>query len=179
LSNLEITRAHAPVNLRDLATETMEQMNLLAEEKDIDLIGPGKGAPVTVIGDRDRLKQVLVNLLDNAIKYTPNGGKVTVATGIEDDHGCVTVEDTGIGIDPDHHEGVFARFYRVTPDRGEVGTGLGLAIVKSICHAHGGQVSLRSVPEIGSCFKIELPLAESKMAAAQNAAAISPSKQDA
>jgi two-component system OmpR family sensor kinase len=73
---------------------------------------------------------------------------------------------------------VFERFYRVTPDRGEIGAGLGLAIVKSICHAHGGQVSLRSAPEIGSCFRIELPLAESKMAAAQNAAAI-PAKQDA
>jgi signal transduction histidine kinase len=172
-------RAHAPVNLRELATETLEQMNLLAEEKHIALIGPGEGAPATVIGDRDRLKQVLVNLLDNAIKYTPNKGKVTVATGIEDDRGIVTVEDTGIGIDPAHHEGVFERFYRVTPDRGEIGTGLGLAIVKSICHAHGGQVTLRSVPEFGSCFRIELPLAESKMATAQSAAAISPAKQDA
>jgi len=172
-------RAHAPVDLRELATETLEQMNLLAEEKHIALIGPGHGAPVTVIGDRDRLKQILVNLLDNAIKYTPNGGKVTVATEIEGDHGIVTVDDTGIGIDPTHHEGVFERFYRVTPDRGEIGTGLGLAIVRSICHAHGGQVSLRSVPEFGSCFRIELPLAESKMAAAQSAAAISPAKQDA
>ena len=94
-------------------------------------------------------------------------------------NGIVAVEDTGIGIDPAHHDGVFERFYRVTPDRGEIGTGLGLAIVKSICHAHGGQVSLRSAPEIGSCVRIELPLAESKMAAAQIAAAINPAKQNA
>ena len=111
-----------------------------------------------VAGDRDRLKQVLVNLLDNAIKYTPRGGRVTVATGIDGDIGFITVEDTGIGIDPSHHERVFDRFYRVTPDRGEIGAGLGLAIVKSICHAHGGTVSLRSAPEIGSCFRVEIPL---------------------
>jgi two-component system sensor histidine kinase SenX3 len=91
--------------------------------------------------------------------------------------GFVEVEDSGIGIDINHHDRVFDRFYRVAPDRGEAGAGLGLAIVKSICHAHGGSVSLRSVPEIGSCFRIEIPLlsagAESKMAAANAAAATS------
>jgi signal transduction histidine kinase len=165
-------RAHAPVDLNALAIETIEQMNLLAEEKAITLNRP-TGPPVMVMGDRDRLKQVLVNLLDNAIKYTPQGGRVTVETGIEGERAFVTVEDTGIGIDPSHHESVFERFYRVTPDRGSVGAGLGLAIVRSICHAHGGSVSLRSVPEIGSCFKVELPLyAENKTAAAQGAAAV-------
>ncbi len=134
-------RAHAPVDLRALAEETIEQMNLLAEEKQISLKRPS-GPPVMVAGDRDRLKQVLVNLLDNAIKYTPDGGRVAVETGIDGDMGFVTVEDTGIGIDPGHHDRVFDRFYRVSPDRGDVGAGLGLAIVKSICHAHGGTVSL-------------------------------------
>jgi signal transduction histidine kinase len=150
-------RAHTPVDLKELAIETMEQMNLLAVEKQVmlnRLVGPS----VIVVGDRDRLKQVLVNLLDNAIKYTPYGGQVTVATGIEGDIGLLAVEDNGIGIDPIHHAGVFERFYRVVPDRGEIGAGLGLAIVKSICHAHGGSVSLRSAPEIGSCFRVELPL---------------------
>ena len=89
--------------------------------------------------------------------------------------GFVTVEDSGIGIDPSHHDRVFDRFYRVTPDRGDIGAGLGLAIVKSICNAHGGAVTLRSAPEIGSCFRVEIPLwaasAENKMAAADTAAA--------
>jgi signal transduction histidine kinase len=166
-------RTHAPVDLSQLASETIEQMNLLAVEKQITLNGP-QGAPVIVAGDRDRLKQVLVNLLDNAIKYTPVGGAVALETGVESEMGFVTVQDNGIGIDPSHHEGVFDRFYRVSPDRGDVGAGLGLAIVKSICHAHGGSVSLRSAREIGSCFKVELPLsseAEKKMAAAEPAAA--------
>ena len=164
-------RAHAAVDLQELAVETMEQMNLMAVEKQIALNRPS-GPPVIVAGDRERLKQVLVNLLDNAIKYTPNGGEVTVETGVEGEKGFITVEDTGIGIDPDHHERVFDRFYRVLPDRGDVGAGLGLAIVKSICHAHGGSVSLRSAAEIGSIFRVELPLAladaESRMAAAES-----------
>lgn len=169
-------KAHGPVDLRGLADETIEQMGLLAEEKHITLKRPS-GPPVVVAGDRDRLKQILVNLIDNAIKYTPDGGRVAVETGLDGEMGFLTVEDSGIGIDPCHHDRVFDRFYRVTPDRGDVGAGLGLAIVKSICNAHGGQVSLRSAPEIGSCFKVEIPLlsggAENKMAAADSATAIS------
>ncbi len=168
-------QVHAAVDLQALAVETIDQMNLLAEEKRIVLNRPA-GPPVIVAGDRDRLKQVLVNLIDNAIKYTPARGQVSVETGMEGDMGFVTVEDSGIGIDPDLHGRVFDRFYRVSPNRGDVGAGLGLAIVKSICHAHGGSVTLRSVPEIGSRFKIEIPMlsadAENKVAAAGPAAAI-------
>lgn len=151
-------RAHAPVDLIELAQETIDQIGLLAEEKDIAL-GRPEGAPVIVAGDRERLKQVLVNLIDNAIKYTSTGGKVNIAVGTHGDNGFVAIEDSGIGIDPSHHDKVFDRFYRVTPDRGEHGAGLGLAIVKSICTAHGGSVGLRSVPGFGSAFTVELPLA--------------------
>jgi signal transduction histidine kinase len=166
-------RVHAAVDLKELAAETIDQMNLLAVEKDITLARP-QGPNVLVAGDRERLKQILVNLIDNAIKYTHDGGEVTVEVGIDGDNGFVTVEDSGIGIDPVHQDRVFDRFYRVSPDRGEVGAGLGLAIVKSICQAHGGTASVRSVPEIGSCFKIEIPLfaPDKKMAAAEDAAAI-------
>jgi signal transduction histidine kinase len=168
-------RSHAPVDLRELAVDTIDQMNLMAVEKQITLNRPA-GGPVIVAGDRERLKQVLVNLLDNAVKYTPPGGQVTVETGIENGTGFIQVEDTGIGIDPDHHERIFDRFYRVSPDRGDGGAGLGLAIVKSICHAHGGSASLRSAPEIGSCFRVVLPLlsggAESMTATAEATVAI-------
>jgi signal transduction histidine kinase len=165
-------RSHAPVDLMALAVETIDQINLLAEEKNITLTRP-TGAVVLVAGDRERLKQVLVNLIDNAIKYTADGGRVTVDVGVDGENGFVSVEDNGIGIDPNHQDKVFDRFYRVTPDRGEHGAGLGLAIVKSICQAHGGTVSLRSVPQFGSVFRVEIPLqpAESKMAAAEIAAA--------
>jgi len=166
-------QAHEPVDLTSLTEETLDQMGLLAEEKQINL-KRSLSAPVVVVGDRDRVKQVLVNLLDNAVKYTPHGGWISVETGTQDDMGFVSVEDNGIGIDPNHQVRVFDRFYRVLPDRGDIGAGLGLAIVKSICHAHGGSVSLRSVPEIGSSFRVEIPLfspSEKKMAAADTAAA--------
>jgi len=154
-------RTHSPVDLMELATETIDQMNLMAVEKDITLTRP-IGPSVMVAGDRERLKQVLVNLIDNAFKYTQRGGRVSVEVGTRDDNGFVSVEDTGIGIDPRHHEKVFERFYRVTPDRGEQGAGLGLAIVRSICHAHGGTISLRSVREFGSSFRMEIPLLNAK-----------------
>lgn len=150
-------RAHSSVDLSALATEAIDQMNLLAVEKQISLERP-TGPAVLVAGDRDRLKQILVNLVDNAIKYTPAGGQVWVRVSSEADNAILAVEDTGIGIKPDHQDKVFERFYRVSPDRGESGAGLGLAIVKSIVHAHGGNVVLRSKPGLGSSFRIELPL---------------------
>lgn len=170
-------RTHSPVDLMELAVETIDQMSLMAEEKDIVLTRPS-GAPVVVVGDRERLKQVLVNLIDNAIKYTQKRGRVSVQVGTRDENGFVSVEDSGIGIDPQHHDKVFERFYRVTPDRGEHGAGLGLAIVKSICHAHGGTISLRSVPGFGSCFTMEIPLrvAKSEAAAANVATAVTGAK---
>jgi signal transduction histidine kinase len=151
-------RTHAAVDLTALATETIDQISLLAEEKAITLNRP-TGPSVIVAGDRERLKQVIVNLIDNAIKYTPDGGRVNVDVGTHGDQGFFTVEDSGIGIDPGYHDRVFDRFFRVTPERGEHGAGLGLAIVKSICQAHGGSVALRSVPGFGSAFTVEIPLA--------------------
>ncbi|MES2295021.1 MAG: ATP-binding protein [Pseudomonadota bacterium] len=155
-------RTHSSIDLLALAVETIEQMNLMAVEKDITLERPS-GPAVIVAGDRERLKQVLVNLVDNAIKYTPSGGCVTVEVGTEGETAFVSVEDNGIGIDPGHHERIFDRFYRVSPDRGESGAGLGLAIVKSIIHAHGGTVELRSAPTMGSHFRVELPLAPANL----------------
>ncbi len=97
--------------------------------------------PAWVSGDRNRLKQVLVNLLDNAIKYTPEGGAVDVR--IQSLGGVVqlAVRDTGIGIPVEHHEDVFQRFFRISTDRGHRGAGLGLSIARSICQAHGGTLT--------------------------------------
>ena len=150
-------RYHTIVDLTALAVETIDQMKLLAEEKNIRLDCSGE-LPVLVAGDRDRLKQVLVNLIDNAIKYTPAKGRVRLATDIQQDKAVVTVEDSGIGIAPDEREHIFEQFYRVSTDRGEEGAGLGLAIVRSICHAHGGSITVRSSAGAGSTFTVELPL---------------------
>lgn len=156
-------RAHHPVELGALARETIDQMRLLAEEKAISMEGP-VGPPVFAAGDRDRLKQVLVNLLDNAIKYTPPGGSVTVRVEANARTAVLCVADTGIGIAPEHTSLVFERFHRVATDRGEIGAGLGLAIVRSICTAHGGRVTVTSTPGAGSTFRVELPLASDELA---------------
>ncbi len=150
---------HPRIALVHLAQETMEQINLLAEEKNISLHGPEGDPTIAVTGDRDRLKQVLVNLIDNAIKYTPQGGQVRVSVTASGQKAQINVQDTGIGIDPAHYVRVFDRFYRVSTDRGEAGAGLGLAIVRSICHAHGGTVAINSTLGKGSTFVVELPLA--------------------
>ncbi len=168
-------RAHSLIDLRALAAETIEHMQLLAEEKGIVLNGPD-GLPVMVAGDRDRLKQVLVNLLDNAIKYTETRGHVTVTVGAMANLAALTVTDTGIGIAPEQQQHIFDRFYRVAADRGETGAGLGLSIVRSICNAHGGSVTVMSVLGAGSSFCVELPMAASDQPGLRRAA--TPGKPD-
>jgi len=146
-------------DLAELARTTADQMSLLAEDKGIALACTAD-QPAFVLGDRSRIKQVIVNLLDNAIKYTPAQGRVQVrVSGI---NGCAVleVEDSGIGIPPDALPHVFERFYRVDKTRSAEAesAGLGLAIVKSICTAHRAKVEADSVPNQGSRFTVKLPL---------------------
>jgi signal transduction histidine kinase len=150
-------RSHLMVDLRALAQETIDQMKLLAVTKKIDL-HTTRGEPVHSLGDRGRLKQALVNLIDNAIKYTPAGGSVVLEVFSRNGHAVLTVVDSGIGIKAENRDNVFERFFRVDPNRGPGGAGLGLAIVKSICVAHSGSISVQSVPGSGSTFTLQLPL---------------------
>ncbi|MGH8259524.1 MAG: sensor histidine kinase [Steroidobacteraceae bacterium] len=147
-------------DLAELVTTTSDQMSLLAEDKDIRVICDAHRG-LLVEGDRARMKQVVVNLLDNAIKYTPNGGTVRLRVGREDATAVLDVSDTGIGIPRDALPHVFERFFRVerSRTREQGGAGLGLSIVKSICTAHGAVVEVTSVPEQGSRFRIRQPLA--------------------
>ena len=113
----------------------------------------------SIDGDALRLKQALVNLVDNAIKYNQPGGKVQVSADTVDDKVVIKVQDTGIGIAPSDQPRVFDRFYRVdkSRSRSQGGSGLGLAIVKKIAEEHGGTVSVESKPGAGSTFSITLP----------------------
>lgn len=156
----EATSEWLPLDLSQLATSTAEQMSLLAEDKDIHVTCKG-AMGVWVAGDRARLKQVIVNLLDNAIKYTPEGGTVSMTVDAHDSKAVLEVSDTGLGIPPDALPRVFERFFRVDKARAreQGGAGLGLAIVKSICTAHHGRVEASSSPGRGSRFRVELPLA--------------------
>lgn len=110
--------------------------------------------------DPDRIKQVLGNLLNNALAHTPSHGRISVEAGVTTTHVIVKVSDTGEGIDPDHLPYVFERFYRADASRTRVtgGTGIGLAIVKQLVHAHGGTVEVESRLGTGSSFTFTLPI---------------------
>ncbi len=156
---LELSR----FDFAELVRTTVEYMRLLADEKKLALKVEAAD-PVQVEGDPSRLQQVVVNLLDNAIKYTPEGGSVTVHVGAEEDKAVLTVTDTGIGISQEGQEHIFERFYRTDKARSRQlgGTGLGLSIVKSIGTAHGGRVSVKSAEGNGSAFRFEIPRLEEK-----------------
>jgi heavy metal sensor kinase len=149
------------LNLADLVSSTTDQMAPLADEKHVTLTSRAHGL-VEVEGDRVRLKQVVVNLLDNAIKYTPEGGRVTVGVNVSDRRAQLEISDTGPGISDRDLPHVFERFFRA--DRIRLGTiegaGLGLSIVQSICTAHGGVVKAENHANGGCRFTVKLPLAD-------------------
>jgi heavy metal sensor kinase len=148
-------------DLTELAQSTVEQMNLLAVDKDISISCDAR-PPVSVKGNRVRLKQVVVNLLDNAIKYTPKKGAIQLRVRGVNGHAVLEVEDNGIGIPSDALPHIFERFYRVDQARSadSESAGLGLSIVKSICIAHGAEVEAQSTVGSGSCFRVKLPLSK-------------------
>jgi heavy metal sensor kinase len=149
-------------DLADLAASTADQMCLLAEDKGIS-ISTGGSREVVIEGDRARMKQVVVNLLDNAIKYTQPGGKIGISVKAGGGKAVLEVEDNGLGIPAEARPHIFERFFRVDKARSREmgGAGLGLSIVKSICTAHGGRVDFTSVEGKGSKFRVELPLTHS------------------
>jgi heavy metal sensor kinase len=152
-------REWSDVNLGELAASTAEQMHLVADDRGVRLQASAL-APVTIRGDAGRLKQVIVNLLDNAIKFTPRGGTVTVRTEALDGNGMLEVRDSGIGIPAASLPHVFDRFYRVDAarSRDEGGAGLGLSIVRSICSAHGIEIDVDSIVGSGTRFRLSFPL---------------------
>ncbi|GAC1452169.1 MAG: ATP-binding protein [Steroidobacteraceae bacterium] len=163
LSRLDAGEAHSEwvrFDLTELAATTADQMSLLAEDKHVS-VACESSPTVTVEGDRARLKQVVVNLLDNAIKYTPSNGRVLLSVRREAGYAVLEVTDNGIGIPAEVLPHVFKRFFRVDGSRSRErgGAGLGLSIVKSICTAHGGVVEVTSAPGQGSTFRVKQPLA--------------------
>jgi heavy metal sensor kinase len=164
ISHLDSGGAGIERNTFDLhatAISTADQMRLLAEEKRISLICDTAG-PVYTIGDESRIKQVLVNLLDNSIKYTPEGGCITTSISAEGGDAVLTVKDNGIGIPAESLPHLFERFYRAERARSRrvAGVGLGLPIVQAICRAHGGTISITSNEGRGTSVEVRLPIAE-------------------
>jgi heavy metal sensor kinase len=161
LSRLDAGEAQTewiPIDLGELVATTVDQMLLLAADKGIKVTCEAQER-VVVTGDRSRLKQIVVNLLDNAIKYTPAGGAVHLRATLNDAQPVLSVEDSGIGIPAEALPHVFERFYRVDTTRSADtgGAGLGLAIVKTICDAHGAAVRVASALGRGSSFQVTFP----------------------
>jgi signal transduction histidine kinase len=148
------------VNVSVLVEDTVDLYRHVADEKRIEVAT--KAAPeLWLIADRSRLRQVLANLLDNAIKYTPPGGRVEVAAGREEQAILVSVKDTGMGLTPEEIPRIWDRLYRGDKSRSERGLGLGLSVVRAIVRAHGGQAQVSSVIGGGSTFAISLPVIRS------------------
>lgn len=161
LARAETGRAHLhveSVDLAALAREVASHLLVLAEERSqtVDVLAE---APVTVLGDRAALRQALVNLLDNAIKYSPPNTRILVAAGFAGADAFLRVVDEGPGIRAADQPRVFDRFFRADRQRSREmgGTGLGLSIVKLVAETHGGTVSLESEPNHGCTFTVHLP----------------------
>jgi signal transduction histidine kinase len=149
-----------PLDVRAVVARAVDLYREVAEANDVSLILEDVEAmPVQVLGDRTRLEQVAANLVDNAIKYTPAGGRVTVRAWQEGDRATLRVGDTGIGIPRDEVPRIWERLFRGDRSRAERGLGLGLSLVKAIVEAHGGSVAVESDLGRGSTFTVSLPLA--------------------
>ena len=158
--------------LDELVNDVLGAMAPLAEARQVRLAGEVAG-PLLVEGDQTRLTQLIVNLVENAIKYTAAGGQVSVTVERQASRAVIRVADTGIGIPAEHLPHVFERFYRVdtSRSRSEGGEGLGLAICWWVAQAHGGSIQVHSTPGKGSTFTVFLPasLQESQQARRPNA----------
>jgi len=161
------------VDLAAVAAESVETARPLAEEKGITLTLATSPLPL-LAGDRVRLGQLLDNLVSNAVKFTPEGGRVDVRASSSRGNAILEVRDTGMGISAEEQEHVFERFFRTTgaTDQAIQGTGLGLAISKGIVHAHGGDITLASNEGEGATFRVSIPIRATQPAATEIQAAL-------
>lgn len=157
----EIHLRKEPVCLETLLTDLHHQGQILAQNKKIGVELKHHRSQTIIQADELRLRQLLLNLISNAVRYTPPQGTVTLELETNGRQALITVSDTGIGMDHEHLQHIFDRFYRIDKhSRHDDGTGLGLAIVKWIVEAHRGQIEVNSAPEQGSRFVVKLPLSE-------------------
>jgi len=165
LSNIELGRVILKIEPTRLDEVVESALAIIKPRADVGgvTLTADLPEPLTVQADRDRLAQILINLVDNAVKYTPRGGRVTVSgRPVAAGRIAVAIEDTGVGIPAEDLPRITERFYRVDKARSRElgGTGLGLAIVKHLVAAHGGQLEIESEVERGTTVRVMLPAAE-------------------
>jgi two-component system phosphate regulon sensor histidine kinase PhoR len=162
LSRLESGRVEMdvePFDLGPIVLGVVDRLKMQADAGGVELACDIPAGLSTVLGEKAKISQVLVNLIDNALRFTPNGGDVRITAKRAGDMVEVTVSDTGPGIPPEHLPHLFERFYKVDRSRQEGGTGLGLAIVRHIVQAHGGKVTVESEVGNGTRFTFTLKAA--------------------
>jgi two-component system sensor histidine kinase ResE len=149
----------SPVSLVTVLRDVVRRARILAPDQAIVLQVPGAAEQATILGNRDQLERVFTNVLDNAVKYTPADGRITVSLDRAGDRYRATVRDTGRGIPPDELPHIFDRFYRADRARARQhgGTGLGLAIAEAIVAAHGGTITAESALGAGTAVHVTLP----------------------
>ena len=145
-----------PVNMSNLIEDTVGLYEYVAEDKTIT-ISVNCAKDIGMTADHNRMRQVLANLLDNAIKYTPYGGSIVIDAYQEQAHTVILVKDTGVGILSDEVPKIWDRLYRGDKSRSEPGLGLGLSLVKAVVEAHKGRIEVDSEPGVGSVFTLYLP----------------------
>ncbi len=153
----EIAITRESVDLAVLVRDVVEMFEPVADDKGVRLVAESS-QPVVIEGDPSRLRQLVTNLLDNAIRFTDAGGSVTVRVEVTDAAAVLRVTDTGIGIPPEHLPHVFERFYQVDPARASLGCGLGLSICKWIAGAHGGTIEAHGGKAGGTEMMVTLPI---------------------
>jgi signal transduction histidine kinase len=161
-----------PVDLSALIAEVVELYQFVAQDKGLTL-STNVATELRVMADRGRIRRVLANLLDNAIKYTPEDGHVEITIAEDDGSAVVRVKDTGIGIPTDELPRIWDRLYRGAGGRTRPGLGLGLSLVRAIVNAHGGRIAATSAPGVGTEFTIVLPAELSEQARRASATQLS------
>lgn len=159
IGTVDLTRNATPQHINALCEDIIQEQQTFAEHKNISLSYTSDGNDAYIVGDIDRLHDIITNLLDNAIKYTPEGGEVTLRLSSDGEQVTLTVTDTGVGIPDEFSERLFQKFARaqnaqtIDPD----GTGLGLYIVKKVIELMGGTIQASSVEGEGTTFSVTLP----------------------
>lgn len=147
-----------PVNISNLIEDTVGLYEYVAEDKNIT-ISVNCAKNIAMNADRNRMRQVLANLVDDAIKYTPSGGSIAIDAYHDQDQTVILVKDTGVGIPPEEISKIWDRLYRGDKSRSQPGLGLGLSLVKAVVQAHKGRIEVHSVPGAGSVFTLHFPTA--------------------
>jgi signal transduction histidine kinase len=139
-----------------LIQDTVDLYTHVAEDKQISLHTSSPN-DLLLTADANRMRQVMANLMDNAVKYTPSGGRIDLEAFQRDHHAVIIVKDTGIGISSEEANKIWNRLYRGDQSRSQRGLGLGLSLVRAVVQAHNGRIVVSSEPGIGSLFTLEIP----------------------